>query len=210
MVIIFPSLFWLILESSTINSKKLPHYGPKVLKENTKDSLYYEVPDYFYSEHCDSSALPEQLSKKQFPLYAIVFVSEKYRGDAYRLTGLWEYLNYKADKIDHIPFILVSPEKNGQSFPQDELRKLSESKNVHFRTWPSTSYDSLVKIYFKEKPYYIDYSFFMLVDAQRNIRGYYDARYVSEIKRLIDEYQHLRLKEEKQLLIYENEIKTEH
>jgi hypothetical protein len=49
----------------------------------------------------------------------------------------------------------------------------------------------------------------LLIDAKIIVRGYYDARYVSEMKRLIEEYQHLRLKEEKQLLINENEIKTE-
>jgi hypothetical protein len=48
----------------------------------------------------------------------------------------------------------------------------------------------------------------MLIDHNRHVRGYYDGRYVSEIKRLIDEYQHLRLKEEKQKLIQNNEIKS--
>ena len=48
----------------------------------------------------------------------------------------------------------------------------------------------------------------MLIDHNRHVRGYYDGRYVSEIKRLIDEYQHLRLKEEKQKLIETNEIKS--
>lgn len=46
------------------------------------------------------------------------------------------------------------------------------------------------------------------MDVNRNIRGYYDGRYVAEIKRLIDEYQHLRLKEEKNKLIKSNEIKS--
>jgi len=89
-----------------------------------------------------------------------------------------------------------------------ELKKLSTNENVHFAVWKKASFDSLAKTYFKEKPYYIDYSFFMLIDRNRHVRGYYDARYVSEIKRLIDEYQHLRLKEEKQKLIETNEIKS--
>ena len=81
-------------------------------------------------------------------------------------------------------------------------------KKIFFYTWNSASFDSLNKTYFQEKPVYIDYSFFVLVDVNRNIRGYYDGRYVSEIKRLIDENQHLRLKEEKNKLIKSNEIKT--
>jgi hypothetical protein len=48
----------------------------------------------------------------------------------------------------------------------------------------------------------------MLLDKKRQVRGYYDGRYVAEIKRLIAEYQHLRLKEEKQKILKANEIKT--
>lgn len=168
-----------------------------------KDTLFYEVTDNFYG----TDGLPATLSKKDYPLYAIAFVSPRYREDSYRLTGLWEYINYKQDKVQHIPFVLVSPSENGQSLPVEELKKLASGPNVRFYTWPAAGYDSLVKRYFAEKPYYIDYSYFLLVDANRNIRGYYDARYVSEMKRLIDEYKHLRLKEEKQFLINENEIK---
>jgi hypothetical protein len=54
----------------------------------------------------------------------------------------------------------------------------------------------------------VDYSFFVLVDKKRNIRGYYDGRYVSELKRLTEEYQHLRMKEEKQNVININKIET--
>jgi hypothetical protein len=63
------------------------------------------------------------------------------------------------------------------------------------------------KTFFREKPYYIDYSFIVLLDENRNIRGFYDARYVAEVKRLLDEFKHLRLKEAKKELIKDNEIK---
>ena len=57
---------------------------------------------------------------------------------------------------------------------------------------------------------YIDYSFFVLVDENRNVRGYYDGRYVAELKRLIEEYQHLRLKEEKNNMLEKNKIVNHH
>ena len=207
-IIAFPSLFWLVLETSTINSRKLPFYGPK--KVNGKgDTTYYKVNDNFYSVNAnDSSSKLSQLDSVNYPLYAISFINSKYRVDSYRLTGLWEYLNYKKQKIEHIPFVLVTEFENGKSPVYEELTKLSSSKNVHFYYWNKASFDSISKTYFLEKPYYIDYSFFLLVDANRNIRGYYDGRYVSEFKRLIEEYQHLRLKEEKKKLSNSNEIKS--
>lgn len=210
LIIAFPSLFWLILETSTINSRRLPFYGPKKVIAKG-DTSYHTVNDRLYVlSNIDSAGLiPQTVDTINFPLYAIIFIRDTYRPDSYRLTGLWEYLNYKKQKIQHIPFILVTEYDKGRSIAYEELKKLSTSKNVHFYTWKKNSFDSLAKTYFVEKPYYIDYSFFLLVDQNRHIRGYYDGRYVAELKRLIDEYQHLRLKEEKQKLIKNNEIKSD-
>jgi hypothetical protein len=205
-IVAFPSLFWLILETSTINSRKLPFYGPK--KALSKgDTVYYQVKEQFYALNQQPNTLNQKPDSVPYPLYAIVFINKKYRPDSYRLTGLWEYLNYKNQKVEHIPFILVTESDSGKSQAYEELKKLGRNKNIHFFTSPQASFDSLTKSYFLEKPYYIDYSFFVLIDQNRHIRGYYDARYVSELKRLIEEYQHLRLKEEKQKMIDANEIK---
>lgn len=204
LIIAFPSLFWLILETSTINSKKLPVYGPRNLNSEG-DTVYYSVPDQFYGIKEESA---EVKSLGEYPLYAILFLNEKYRDDSYRLTGLWEYLKYTKNKVEHIPFIFVTAAENSRSQAYDDLKPLSDNENIHFYSWKKTGFDSITKIYFRDKPYYIDYGFFILVDGNRNVRGYYDGRYVSEIKRLIEEYQHLRLKEEKQKIIRSNEINT--
>jgi len=208
LIILFPSLFWIILESSTINSKRLPFFGPKTLNEKN-DTVYHTVNDSFFSagDNGDCGAAVKLLDKDTYPLYAIAFLGKRYRPDAYRMTGLWEYLNYSKSKIEHIPFVLVTEQENGNCDTYTELKKLDKWDNITFTSWKSNSFDSLVNTYFEAKPYYIDYSFFVLVDGNRHIRGYYDGRYVAEVKRLIGEYQHLRLKEEKQKLIDKNEIR---
>lgn len=207
LIVIFPSFFWLILELSTINSKKLPFYGPKKLMNST-DTIYYKVSSKFNSHN--KTLNENNLSKLdsiETPLFVLIFLNEKYRLDSYRVAGLWEYLNYKKSKIENIPFILITAEENGENRVAKELEKLSIHNNVQFYSWKKNSFDSITKVYFDSKPIYIDYSFFMMIDGNRNIRGYYDGRYVSEFKRLIEEYQHLRLKEEKRLIINSNEIK---
>ena len=208
LILALPSTMWLILETSTINSKKLPIYGPR--KAGTaNDTIYYKVNDSFYSlSATDASEQLVTLEKENYPLYALMFIKDEYKKNDLRLAGLWEYLNYKKQKIEHIPIVLITASENGRSQIHDELKKLTEeNKNVHFFSWKKQSFDSLNNSYFLQKPYYIDHSFFVLVDVNRNIRGYYDGRYVAEIKRLIDEYQHMRLKEEKNKLIQNNEIK---
>ncbi|HOZ86677.1 MAG TPA: hypothetical protein PL029_02915 [Bacteroidia bacterium] len=207
LIIAFPSFFWLILESSTINSRKLPFYGPKKVIAQS-DTTYYKVSDQFYQIDDNSGLVSASAEPVPYPVYAVIFIDKKYRLDSYRLTGLWEYLNYKKQKIEHIPFVLVTESDSGRSGTRDELKKLSGSKNIHFYGFPFDDFGALAKSYFEEKPYYIDYSFFLLIDQDRHIRGYYDGRYVSELKRLIEEYQHLRLKEAKQKLTESNEIKS--
>lgn len=203
LIIAFPSLFWLILELSTINSRKLPFYGPKSYTSD-KDTSYYSVNRQFHAQSDDGfSNSPDFRTEGSFVL-AILHPS--YRTEAYRLDGFWEYLNYKASKIAGIPFYFLCPISDSPDIAQ-ELNKLKKSPNIHFVGWPYNSYDSLRAHYFKEKPYYTDSSFFLLIDANDHLRGYYDIRYASEMKRLIEEYQHLRLKEEKQKLLNDNEIK---
>jgi hypothetical protein len=209
LILALPSTMWLILETSTINSKKLPFYGPrKVTAAN--DTAYYKANSSFYLlDEKDTLQKLITLEREKYPLYAVMFIKDEYKKNDLRLAGLSEYLNYKKQKIEHIPIILVTESKNGRSEIQTELKKLSDdNKNVYFYTWNKHSFDSLNNSYFLQKPYYIDKSFFVLIDVNRNIRGYYDGRYVSEIKRLIDEYHHMRLKEEKNKLIQTNEIKS--
>jgi hypothetical protein len=202
LIIAFPSFFWLILETSTINSKKLPHYGPKKIIVKG-DTAFYTVPDQFYNVKGDSLK-----SLESYPVFAVAFLNHRYRDESYRISGLWEYLKYTSNKLEHIPFVLVCERMDTVTQAFNDLNQMRSHSNIHFYSWNKAGFDSITRLYFREKPYYIDYSFFVLVDGKRNIRGYYDGRYVPEIKRLIEEYQHLRLKEEKEKLIQSNEIDT--
>lgn len=203
LIILLPSLMWTILELSTINTSKLPHYGPK--KVVGKDSVFYSVAPTFKTLK-DNRLETIDLDTANYPLFVACFIQEKYKKDNYRLAGLSEYAQYKREKIKHIPFVIVTP-CDGDSSCFREFEKMTVgNQNIRNLFWNTASYDSLNLSFFKEKPYYVDYSYMVLVDSKRNIRGYYDARYVSEIKRLIEEYQHLRLKEEKKTLINNTKI----
>ena len=211
-ILLFPALFKIILEFTTINSRKLPYYGPKILA--AKDTVFYNVSSTFKnlpSQNSDKIGLQEfNIDTINYPLYVVCFIKQSYKKDDYRLAGLSEYAQYKKDKIKLIPFIIVTPCNGlGDTTCLRELEKLSVgNKNILNLYWNPSSFDSLNVTYFKEKPIYVDYSFFVLIDKNRHIRGYYDARYIAEIKRLTEEYQHLRMKEEKQIMINSNKIET--
>jgi len=205
LIILLPSLMWTILELSTINTSKLPHHGPK--KFNGKDSVFYTTTSTFKTLS-DKGLKNMTLDTTNYPLFVVCFIQEKYKKDNYRLAGLSEYAQYKREKIKHIPFVIVTP-CDGDSLCFREFEKMSiDNNNIQNLFWNTASYDSLNMSFFKEKPYYVDYSYLVLIDSKRTIRGYYDARYISEIKRLIEEYQHLRLKEEKKTLLNKNKIES--
>ena len=200
-IIFLPSMMWLVLELSTINTRRLPFYGPKSF--NGIDSVFYSIESKFKNANRENVSI----DTLQNPLYVVCFIKQSYKSDNYRLAGLSEYAQYKAEKIKEIPFYIISPCDSVSCF--DEFKKISVTNaNVQNLHWNTNSFDSLNLSYFKEKPYYVDYSYLVLVDNNRHIRGYYDARYVSEIKRLIEEYQHLRLKEEKKNLLNQNKIEV--
>jgi hypothetical protein len=203
LIVIFPSLFWVILETSTINSRKLPYYGPK--QAQGKDTVFYTVKSVF--EKSKENALVS-IDTINYPVYILMFIKNKYANDAFRISALWEYVNYKTDKIEKIPFIFVCEKENGICRIEDSIRAMAKkAKNIEFAGWNTNSFDSVNKTYFEEKPWYVDYSCFILIDKKRHIRGYYDGRTVVEVKRLLDEYKHLRIKEDKESLINDNTIK---
>ncbi len=212
LIIALPSLLWIILETSTINSHKLPYYGPKTVK-GPKDTSYHTVNSvYSVAGGTDSSGyIPYTITQADYPVYMIMFVKDNYSSELFRMAGLMEYLNYNKQKIEQIPFFLVTESANGFSKTQEELAKLTKNnENVKYVMLTRQKFDSLNTTHFIEKPYFIDVSFLVMVDNDRHVRGYYDGRFAAEVKRLEQEYKHLRLKEEKQRLLKENEIKSGH
>lgn len=204
-------MFWLILETSTINSSKLLYYGPKTL--NGSDTVYYNVGDLKFNTVIDNALQQKFFDTINYPLITVSFIQPKYIKENYRLEGLLDYTTHKKTELSELPLLFIYPKSNSTNTIEYNLR---DSLKIDLETieqcyWNKSSYDSLNIMYFKSKPSHVDYSFIVLLDKKRNIRGYYDSRYAMEIKRLLSEYQHLRLKEEKNTLIRENEIKdTKH
>ena len=93
LIVLLPSLFWVILETSTINSRKLPYYGPKKL--NGTDTIFYTVKSTFEKTNENT---PFDLDTTNYPVMVVMFIKDKYVDDAFRISGFWEYVNYKKDK----------------------------------------------------------------------------------------------------------------
>jgi hypothetical protein len=209
LIILFPSIFWLILETSTINSSKLLFYGPKTLSGT--DTVYYGLGDIKLPTITNNSISLKYFDTINYPLFALVFIKQKYLAENVRLEGLLDYTTHKKADVGKFPLLLIFPKTDGLNTIEYNLKDSLNITldNIEQCYWNRSSFDSMNVSFFKSKPSHVDYSCIVLLDKKRNIRGYYDARYAAEVKRMLSEYQHLRLREEKNTMLQQNEIKDE-
>lgn len=207
----------------------MPFYGAKTV--NAKgDTLYYRVPDVPFAHQVqlvekkqtngkeDSNAVfllqtdtTLLIDTTSFPVYIILFLDDNLRKENYKLIGLYDYIQYKSEDLKKVPVFLVST-----------IEKITESKAVLNKKHRGT-FDSLhIQIptfyplvatthtnrdaYFAGKPDYVLPYFAVLIDKNRHIRGYYDPNQNSEVKRMIQEYKHLKTKDAYANTLQQNEL----
>jgi hypothetical protein len=141
-------------------------------------------------------------------------------GTKQKLGGLLEYEKYKGEKLKRIPFMIAATDLRDlpgtDNAPGDRKLNYSEKylkdslgirmPNFHFvfmmneLFWkkPQLDFndDAYTKAFFSNKPGHVLGYFAVLVDKNKHIRGYYDPTYISEVKRMVEEYEHLVLKDE--------------
>lgn len=202
-IILLPALIWVLLDVSLIHSKKLEYFGPKKLAPNGKDTLYYSVSHLsFFNKRLE----PITLDTNAYKVFVIVFIKPEYIKEQFRIAQFLSMAHYEPDKIRHIPVFLVYPFQAADKIfhLKDSLRiTLSNVQDVYL---PDTVFQKVNRQYFIQKPYYVDYSFAVLVDKKRNIRGYYDWRYADELKRTIQEFNHFLIKEGYKETLQKNKI----
>jgi hypothetical protein len=202
-IILLPSLIWVLLDVSLIKSKKLNYFGPKKLAENGKDTIYYAVKNLkFYTDNLKDI----ELDTNHYKVFIIDFIKPEYLKDKFRIGQFLSMERFNPEKISHIPIILVYPFHHKDSvFHLKDSLKIS-SPNVQSLFLPDSLFNKTLQQFFILKPYYVDYSFAILIDKNRNIRGYYDWRYADEVKRSIQEFNHLIIKEGYKETLNKNKI----
>ncbi|GIV26710.1 MAG: hypothetical protein KatS3mg027_0524 [Bacteroidia bacterium] len=202
-IILLPSLIWILLDVSLIRSKKLNYFGPKKLANNQKDTIYYSVKETtFLSEKLQ----PVSLDTNNFKVFMIAFIKPEYIKEKFRIDQFLTMAHYEPEKIKHIPIVLVYPFKNNSTFFNLKDSLHLNLPNIHSFYLPDTTFNLINQKYFLQKPYYVNYSFAVLVDKDRHIRGYYDWRYADELKRSIQEFNHLIVKEGYKQTLQKNKI----
>ena len=199
LIILIPSLIYFLFELSEVNFKKMPHFGPKTVLPNG-DTSYYQINSFEFKNEYG-----QRIFSDKFPeVHAIVFIDEKFKSDNYKIKGLIEYYHLKQKDIEQIDLFIAYTTDNSIVNYRDSLKL--EGKKVQFVSFPSANKDSIFSNYFPSVADVALPFFIILVDENRNIRGYYNGNLVAEVKKMIQEYKHLKLKESRNKLQKQNKL----
>jgi hypothetical protein len=232
-IIIFPPLIYFFFELTQANFKKMPFFGPKTVNEKG-DTVYYALPNHSFVKcsvelitdrdtatgeeiktrvwKCDSL----QIDTAKYPVYCILFLDRKLYKEGYKISGLLDYARFKKKDLEQVPLFFVSVPPDENAVYSDKAGKFAD--NADFDSIP-VKLDSFIPVllknaesdikqaYFKQKPVYVFDYFMVLVDKKRHIRGYYDPSFNAEVKRMIDEYKHLKIRDEYAQTLKQNDIK---
>ncbi len=202
-IVLLPSLIWILLDISTIQSKKLNYYGPKKISKNNQDTIFYSVDNIkFFNEKTEEVLLDTNI----YNVFLTIFIRPEYVQEQFRISQFLTMTHYEPEKIKHIPIILVYPFQSKDSLFHIKDSLKIQFNNVHSMYLPDSTFNTVRLKFFLQKPYYVDYSFAVLLDKNRHIRGYYDWRYADEIKRTIKEFNHLLIKEGYKETLQKNKI----
>lgn len=207
-LLIVPSLIYFFFELSKVNFKKMRHYGPVQLAPNGKDSIYYRVPSTtFYSDAKLQQA--STIDSTHSPVYLIGFLQEKEETHLFRLKAIFEYYQLKPKDIQPVDIYLILP-SDSSGFGEKYAKLLPKENNLHVLYAPKATFTQSLGAYQNGKPHYIMPYFFQLIDRGSCIRGFYDPEFVSQVKQMISEYQHLKIRDEHQKMMKDEEITSGH
>lgn len=231
-IILFPSLIYLFFQLTQANFKKMAYFGPKTVNEKG-DTIYYSVPTAVFlsklinhenkeidkegNEIITSTRKVDSVSidTVKYPVYLILFIDSKLKKEGYKLGGMYDYMKYKAKDFKDMPVFIASDLSEAYDGDKKDvaLRGLFDSLKITLSNFHPLLCDLknrqqfLANTYFKQKPYYVFDYFIVLVDKKRHIRGYYDPSFNAEIKRMVLDYQHLKIRDEYAQTQKQNDIK---
>jgi len=228
-IILLPGLVYFLFELTQANFKKMAYYGPKTL--NAKgDTVYYSVPTIYFdknlralretSSHADGVAAAELelykadttvIDTANYPVYIILFLDGSLQKDGYKLEALYDYVQFKPEEFKNVPIFFVSNLRTALGdyrILNKELKGDFDSLKINLPCFHPLLIEGkdAKGAYFYQKPYYVFDYFAVLVDKHRRIRGYYDPHQNSEVKRLLQEYKHLKTKDEYANTLKQNEL----
>lgn len=202
-ILVFPSLFYLVLKSAKHNVESLDYFGPKTTGENG-DTVYHMIPRFSFTNQYGKTISNKDTEGK---IYVADFIFTTCQTICPKMSTQMSGLQEKTKEMEDVIFLshTVDPENDSVPVLLDYAKKMGARENKwHFLTGNKTElYEIARKGYLVTAMEgdggpddFIHSEKFLLIDKKGRIRGFYDGTDPKEIKRLTDEIKVLKFEEQ--------------
>lgn len=203
LILLSPTLFYLVLKSARHNIQTLEIYGPKEPDEKG-DTIYHTIPDFEFVNQYG-----RKIGKKDFEgkIFVADFIFTTCQSICPKMSEQMSYVQEKVKDMDDVLLLshTVDPENDSVPVLLDYAVKMGAKENKwHLVTGDKKElYDIARKGYLVTAMEgdggpddFIHSEKFLLIDTKGRIRGFYDGTDPKEVKRLTDEIKVLKFEEQ--------------
>ena len=197
MILIVPSVAYLVLTTGKHNIKKLGYFGPKTAGESAVDTIYHSIPEFEFLDQNGQAFGSKDLKDK-------IYVANFFFTSCPRICPAMQTLMKKVQDTDDFKklndFKLVSFTVDPDNDTSEKLKEFAERVGADEGRWYFLTGD-------RQKIYDLAYEGFMantmedetadggflhsdmilLIDRDKHVRGIYEGTSLKDVKRLIDE-----------------------
>lgn len=197
LILLVPSLAYLVLTTGKHNIKKLQYFGPKSLAENGKDTIYHTIPAFSLIDQDGNPFGDKDLNNK---IYVANFFFTSCPTICPKMQTLMKKIQDTDDFKKLNDFKLVSFTVDPDNDTPEKLKEFSnlikaEKNRWYFLTGNRDSiYDLAYKGFMvnamedkKADGGFLHSDILLLIDKEKRVRGIYEGTSYKDVKRLIDE-----------------------
>jgi protein SCO1/2 len=197
LILLVPSLAYLVLTTGKHNIKKLQYFGPKSLAANGKDTIYHTIPAFSLIDQDGNPFGDKDLNNK---IYVANFFFTSCPTICPKMQTLMKKIQDTDDFKKLNDFKLVSFTVDPDNDTPEKLKEFSnlikaEKNRWYFLTGNRDSiYDLAYKGFMvnamedkKADGGFLHSDIMLLIDKEKRVRGIYEGTSYKDVKRLIDE-----------------------
>jgi len=197
MILVVPSLAYLVLTTGKHNIKKLGYFGPKIPGENSSDTIYHSIPAFEFIDQDGKPFGDKDLNDK---IYVANFFFTSCPTICPKMQTLMKKVQDEDDFKKLHDFKLVSFTVYPDNDTPQKLKEFSELVHADAGRWYflTGNRDSLYKLAYEgfmanamedaqAEGGFLHSDMMVLVDREKHIRGIYEGTSLKDVKRLIDE-----------------------
>ncbi len=197
LILLVPSLAYLVLTTGKHNIKKLQYFGPKSLAANGKDTIYHTIPAFSLTDQDGKPFGDKDLNNK---IYVANFFFTSCPTICPKMQTLMKKIQDTDDFKKLNDFKLVSFTVDPDNDTPEKLKEFSnlikaEKNRWYFLTGNRDSiYDLAYKGFMvnamedkKADGGFLHSDIMLLIDKEKRVRGIYEGTSYKDVKRLIDE-----------------------